>query len=60
MKTLIIDLKFNKKYFERVIHHEVFHIINDGYKELFDFFDIHYCNSLIVRTIGNSQLALNS
>ena len=36
MKTLIIDLKFNKKYFERVIHHEVFHIINDGYKELFD------------------------
>ena len=36
MKTLIIDLKFNKKYFERVIHHELFHIINDGYKELFD------------------------
>ena len=36
MKTLIIDLKFNEKYFERVIHHEVFHIINDGYKELFD------------------------
>jgi hypothetical protein len=36
MKTLIIDVKFNKKYFERVIHHEVFHIINDGYKELFD------------------------
>ncbi len=36
MKTLIIDLKFNEKYFERVIHHELFHIINDGYKELFD------------------------
>ena len=36
MKTLIIDLKFNKKYFERVIHHELFHIINDGHKELFD------------------------
>ena len=36
MKTLIIDLKFNEKYFERVIHHELFHIINDGYKELFN------------------------
>ena len=36
MKTLIIDLKFNEKYFERVIHHELFHIINDGYKNLFD------------------------
>ena len=36
MKTLILDIKFNQKYFERVIHHEVFHIINDGYKNLFD------------------------
>ena len=36
MKTLIIDLKFNEKYFERVIHHELFHIINDGFKDLFN------------------------
>tara|TARA_Y200000002_G_scaffold253601_1_gene210174 strand:+ start:689 stop:1411 length:723 start_codon:yes stop_codon:yes gene_type:complete len=36
MKTLIIDIKFDKRYFERVIHHEVFHIINDSYKEIFD------------------------
>ena len=36
MKTIIIDLKFNEKYFERIIHHELFHIINDGYKQLFD------------------------
>ena len=36
MKTLILDVKFDKRYFERVIHHEVFHIINDSYKELFD------------------------
>ena len=36
MKTLILDVKFNESYFERVIHHEVFHIINDSYKELFD------------------------
>ena len=36
MKTLILDVKFNQNYFERVIHHEVFHIINDSYKELFD------------------------
>jgi hypothetical protein len=36
MKTLILDIEFNKKYFERVIHHEVFHIINLSYKELFN------------------------
>ena len=36
MKTLILDIKFNEKYFERVIHHEVFHIINDSYKSIFD------------------------
>ena len=29
-------IKFNEKYFERVIHHEVFHIINDSFKEIFD------------------------
>ena len=39
MKTLIIDIKFNQKYFERVIHHEVFHIINDSYKDLFSYDD---------------------
>ena len=36
MKTLILDIKFDQKYFERVIHHEVFHIINDQHKELFN------------------------
>ena len=36
MKTLILDIKFDKKYFKRVIHHEVFHIINDTYKSLFN------------------------
>jgi len=36
MKTLILDLKFNEKYFERVIHHELFHIISDGFKDLFN------------------------
>ena len=36
MKTLILDVKFNENYYERVIHHEVFHIINDTFKELFD------------------------
>ena len=35
MKTLIIDINFNKKYFERIIHHEIFHIINDGFKDYF-------------------------
>jgi hypothetical protein len=36
MKTLILDINFDENYFERVIHHEVFHIINDQYKELFE------------------------
>ena len=35
-RTLILDINFDPKYFERVIHHEVFHIINDSYKEIFD------------------------
>ena len=35
-RTLILDIKFNENYFERAIHHEVFHMINDSYKELFD------------------------
>ncbi len=36
MKTLILDIKFNSKYFKRIIHHEVFHIINDSFKDLFN------------------------
>ena len=36
MKTLILDVKFNENYFERVIHHEVFHIINGSYKSFFN------------------------
>ena len=29
MRTLILDIKFNEEYFERAIHHEVFHIVHD-------------------------------
>ena len=36
MRTLILDIGFNKKYFERAIHHEVFHIINDSYRKFFN------------------------
>ena len=36
MKTLILDIKFNEDYFERIIHHEVFHIIYLQYKEIFN------------------------
>ena len=36
MKTLILDIQFNEDYFERVIHHEVFHIIYLQYKEIFN------------------------
>ena len=35
-RTLILDVNFNKKYFERVIHHEVFHMIYDSFKNIFD------------------------
>jgi len=35
MKTLIIDINFNEDYFERVLHHEVFHLINESYKKIF-------------------------
>ena len=34
-RTLILDLEFNQKYFERVIHHEVFHLIHDSFPEIF-------------------------
>jgi len=36
MKTLILDIKFNEKYFERLIHHEVFHIIHLQHKNIFN------------------------
>ena len=34
-KTLIVDIKFNEKHFERVLHHEVFHMIDESHKEKF-------------------------
>lgn len=36
MKTLILDIKFNEHYFERVIHHEVFHVMHLQHKEVFN------------------------
>ncbi len=36
MKTLILDIKFNENYFERVIHHEIFHIIHLQHREIFN------------------------
>ena len=34
-KTLIIDIKFNEEHFERVLHHEIFHMINYSHKKNF-------------------------
>ena len=34
-KTLIIDIKFNEEHFERVLHHEIFHMIDETHKEIF-------------------------
>ena len=36
MKTLILNINTNNTEFERVLHHEVFHIINDSFKEIFN------------------------
>ena len=36
MKTLIVDIKFDEKFFRRALHHEIFHIINDSYKDMFN------------------------
>ena len=35
-RTLILDLNFNEMYFERVIHHEIFHIIQNSFKKIFN------------------------
>ena len=35
-RTLILDLNFNETYFERVIHHEVFHMIHNSFEKIFD------------------------
>ena len=35
-RTLIIDINFNEKYFERMIHHEIFHMIQKSYTNFFD------------------------
>jgi len=35
-RTLILDVNFNQKYFERMIHHEIFHMIQNSYPKFFD------------------------
>ncbi len=35
-RTLIIDINFNPKYFERMIHHEIFHMIQKSNPKFFD------------------------
>ena len=35
-RTLILDINFNEKYFERMIHHEIFHMIQNSYEDDFD------------------------
>ena len=44
MKTLIINIKFKKKHFQRILHHEVFHLINEGFKDLF----VYNCNIFFI------------
>ena len=35
-RTLILDINFNQKYFQRMIHHEIFHMIQNTHDEYFD------------------------
>ena len=35
METILLNINVNNKNFERVIHHEVFHIIENNYKKFF-------------------------
>ena len=35
-RSLILDINFNEKYFERAIHHEIFHIIQNNFKNIFN------------------------
>ena len=35
-RTLILDINFNQKHFERMIHHEIFHMIQNSYRKVFD------------------------
>jgi hypothetical protein len=35
-RTLVIDINFNPKYFERMIHHEIFHMIQKSNSKYFD------------------------
>ena len=34
-RTLILDINFNEKYFERMIHHEIFHMIQNSFEDEF-------------------------
>ena len=35
-RTLILDINFNQKYFERMIHHEIFHMIQNTHTKYFN------------------------
>jgi len=37
VKTLIVDVKSDPRYFERSLHHELFHMIDDSYEDLFSY-----------------------
>ena len=37
VKTLIIDIKFDERYFVRSMHHELFHIIDESHRNLFSY-----------------------
>ncbi len=38
-RTIILDISFDKSNIGRIAHHELFHILNDNYKEIFNYND---------------------
>ena len=44
-RTLVVDIKFNEEHFERVLHHEIFHMINDSHKKIFLFEELKNFNN---------------
>ncbi len=45
VKTLIMDINFDERYFERSMHHELFHMVEEGYKGLFSYKEWEKFNS---------------
>ena len=51
-RTLILDINFNEKYFERMIHHEIFHMIQNSLRMILMIKNFLYLIILILNTLN--------